>query len=321
MSNPESPAHTNEATVSDSELRTRLKPRLLKLVRRVHLYAGLFLLPWVFLYGITGAMFNHVGLLPTGEIHNVPTAAIAAGHLRDFPAPEELARQVVTALHHAKPAVDIKLSASPRAAFNNELGLETRIDGTKHIVRIDPADRSAWIMVPPTNHEQAAQSRLLDDVRNVRIDPNPYHIAQHAVPEITKAAGLGTPSPTKPVGWCKLNFLADIDGKPARVTYVLRDGHVDITHYTGEDGMLARQFFLRLHTSHGRSPDWSGRNIWSLFVDGMAFAMVMWGITGLLMWWQLKSIRLIGAIVLLFSVITAVAVYFGMVDFYATTKL
>ena len=40
----------------------RVTPRWNILVRRLHLYAGLFMLPWVFLYGITGAMFNHQGL-------------------------------------------------------------------------------------------------------------------------------------------------------------------------------------------------------------------------------------------------------------------
>ena len=33
--------------------------KLVKAVRRVHLYFGLFLVPWVMLYGFTALLFNH----------------------------------------------------------------------------------------------------------------------------------------------------------------------------------------------------------------------------------------------------------------------
>ena len=31
----------------------------MKIVRRTHLYAGLFLAPWVAMYGFSGLIFNH----------------------------------------------------------------------------------------------------------------------------------------------------------------------------------------------------------------------------------------------------------------------
>ena len=123
------------------------------------------------------------------------------------------------------------------------------------------------------------------------------------------------------MGWCKLNLLVTVDGQPARVTYVLRDGHVDVTRFTGEPGMSLRGFFLRLHTSHGRPPHWNGRMFWSMFVDAMAIAMVIWGLTGLVMWWQIKRTRIIGAAVIAVSMMCAAGMYMGMIHFYATTKL
>ena len=53
----------------------------------------------------------------------------------------------------------------------------------------------------------------------------------------------------------------------------------------------------------------------------MAIAMVTWGVTGLVMWWQLKRTRLIGAAVIAASLATAIWLYFGMFAFYATTQL
>ncbi len=309
------------ASPSGNKPPARLKARFLKLARRAHLYAGLFLLPWVFLYGVTGAMFNHQGLFPAIETREVPAAALADGALKDFPAPDELAGRVVAALRAAAPDAAVSLAADHRAAYNNELALETRVEGGKRVIRIDPVARSATIVTPPENDELAPQTRLLDDVRNLRLDPDPHALAQSAAPEIMAAAGQGSPAPTRPLGWCKLNFLAEVNGEPARVTYVLRDRHVDVTRFTGKDGMAARQFFLRLHTFHGRTPGWSARNAWSLFIDAMAIAMVLWGVTGLVMWWQLKSVRLVGGIVILASAIVAAVMCWQMALFHATTKM
>ncbi|MCK5942550.1 MAG: PepSY domain-containing protein, partial [Planctomycetes bacterium] len=52
----------------------------------------------------------------------------------------------------------------------------------------------------------------------------------------------------------------------------------------------------RLHVTHGYGrPDWP-RIVWAVFVDIMAFAMVMWSVTGVVMWWQKKSLRVPGGI-------------------------
>jgi hypothetical protein len=40
--------------------------------------------------------------------------------------------------------------------------------------------------------------------------------------------------------------------------------------------------------------------------------MVGWGMTGLLMWWQMKNVRWVGIIVLIASAATATAMAIGM---------
>jgi hypothetical protein len=47
-------------------------------------------------------------------------------------------------------------------------------------------------------------------------------------------------------------------------------------------------------------------------VDIMAAAMVVWGCSGLLMWWQMKSLRRWGVLTLIVSVVTAAGVATGM---------
>src|SRR5438034_4510773 len=44
--------------------RRPLGKRILQVIRRLHLYAGLFMIPWVALYAFTGLLFNHGLWLP-----------------------------------------------------------------------------------------------------------------------------------------------------------------------------------------------------------------------------------------------------------------
>lgn len=285
-------------------------------IRRLHLYAGLFLLPWVFLYGITGAMFNHPEIFPQATIRHVPATQISA--LRDFPSADQLASLVVEQLKKAAPKSQIELASEPVAQFNNEIILEARSADQKYAVHIHPVAGSAKVAELPRDE---SQERLLSNIRNIQIESNPYGVAGAAVPEIMRAAGIEQETSVHPLGWCKLNFFASVDDQLARVTYVLRDGHVDVSKFDGNDEMNPRHFMLRLHTSHGQPPHWNARMFWSLILDSMALAMVTWGVTGLVMWWQLKRTRFIGSLVILLSLATATWLYFGMSAFYASTKL
>ena len=44
----------------------------------------------------------------------------------------------------------------------------------------------------------------------------------------------------------------------------------------------------------------------------MALVMVFWGLSGVLMWWQIKATRRVGAVVLLVSLLAAAAAGVGM---------
>lgn len=312
------------ATVTSNRRPRQGWGRVMQVIRRVHLYAGLFLLPWVLLYGITGAMYNHQGLFPDVTYQPVKTEILASSDMEAFPAPETLAGMVVDSLQQSLDAgVDgpssITLAEEPVAEFTNPMMFDVHASGQRYVVQIDPMSHESWIATHPQNEELLQP--LLGDLHNISVSPDPHDAARRSAAMILDDAGISASGEPQPVGWTKLNFLADVDGQPARVTYVLKDGHVDVTRHEGQDGMSARQFFMRLHTSHGRSPHWNGRSLWSIVIDVMAIAMVTWGLSGLVMWWQIKRTRWIGGAVILLSVTAATFLYLGMIDFYATTKL
>ena len=72
------------------------------------------------------------------------------------------------------------------------------------------------------------------------------------------------------------------------------DGEMDIKKGSGSASL--RHKLMRLHVMHG-SPGYIGtRWFWARIVDVMGFAMILWGITGMIMWWTLRATRLQGAI-------------------------
>jgi hypothetical protein len=83
--------------------------RFLKIVRRSHLYAGLFMTPWVFLYGITAFLFNHPSIL--SDQTAVPLKGQAAAAVFDAMVPNAA-----------------KVAADTVAAINQRTGSQYRVD-------------------------------------------------------------------------------------------------------------------------------------------------------------------------------------------------
>ena len=73
-----------------------------------------------------------------------------------------------------------------------------------------------------------------------------------------------------------------------------------------------RRYLLRLHMAHGYPVQKNVRWYWAVCVDAMFATMVFWGFSGLLMWWQIKRTRLLGAIFLIISAVVATWLAIGM---------
>jgi uncharacterized iron-regulated membrane protein len=73
-----------------------------------------------------------------------------------------------------------------------------------------------------------------------------------------------------------------------------------------------RRFLLRLHTAHTYPSEYNARWFWAIIVDVMAFVMVFWGISGIVMWWQIKATRPAGSIAMAVSLVAAGALGVAM---------
>jgi len=100
----------------------------------------------------------------------------------------------------------------------------------------------------------------------------------------------------------ELTFTAEADDRRWSVRCNLTTGEV-VAREAGAGGSVIRStagFITRLHLTRGypSNGDVNVRWWWALIVDATAFLMLLWGVSGLVMWWQMKGQRKWGALTL-----------------------
>lgn len=104
----------------------------------------------------------------------------------------------------------------------------------------------------------------------------------------------------------ELICTAESGGRRDRIAYNLATKVATIRADEGPAGRLStRRFLTGLHLAFGYPSTFDARWYWAVFVDAMAAAMVLWGLSGLAMWWQMRSQRRWGLAALLVSIATA----------------
>ncbi|AWM39993.1 hypothetical protein C1280_25300 [Gemmata obscuriglobus] len=97
------------------------------MVRRTHLYVGLFLFPWAILYGVTGFLFNHPTVLADAPTAHFSRADVVGTPLEFAPTPQEQAtcrtgraerpaetRRTIQAGHRERPLRDPRVVRGER---------------------------------------------------------------------------------------------------------------------------------------------------------------------------------------------------------------
>src|SRR5690606_14818028 len=69
--------------------------RVNKIVRRIHLYLGLLMFPWLLLFGVSGMLFNHPNVGETIEATPLSSERLGMYGIGDPWQPEEIANLIV----------------------------------------------------------------------------------------------------------------------------------------------------------------------------------------------------------------------------------
>ena len=302
---PESPAAAASRTPK-SRSRVRFN-QIMRWVRRSHLYAGLFMTPWVFLYGISGMLFNHPDAFSDQQATYFDGGLGAEARVHA----DGLAGQVVQAFNRNAPtgeATPYKLIDPGRAEFNRDLIATAKAGGRSYNVRVDLHDGSGSARDVA---RKPSESAPFVTKGGVKLDPPPFEAVAKGLPAILSRAGLPVEEAAVRAA-PDLVFWMEGRGRSWRVTYNGQTGAVTGRPAEADASPTARRSMILMHVAHGFPSRINARWAWAIAVDVMAVSMVGWGISGLLMWWQMKNVRLVGLVILIASLIAATAVAIGM---------
>lgn len=278
--------------------REKLRPKLLKLVRRIHLYLGLLLVPWVVLFGITALSFNHPGMFRKLEGRMVPPPEFK--ELTGF-APwqaETIAQRVVDGMNENRTDGERFELETESSKFHGWALFVSPSPNGQNVVIVG-LDRGMGIVT----HRPAAPQSTKPPFMGQEVSVEGFRSADIAeqLQDLPQKLHLEAQAPFKPHPAVHpgLRFVVrDAQGKKWNVEQDLTTGKLD--GRPREEGHRAATIELleSMHTQHHFPPSLGPTTFWALFADLTAFTMLMWALTGLVMWWQMRKLRIVGGIVL-----------------------
>ena len=317
------------APAAQRTLATRpLRKRVFHVLRRGHLYCGLFLFPWAILYGVTAFLFNHPTAFSDQPTATFGKSAAAGTPLESLPTPGELAAALVAKLNETqKPPTPYTLAGEAKYLRDNAFAT-VKADGQTLSILIDLKNGGGTVRVAPTVERKepgkapfavgsragpvgrgsgvrgpgSRGSNMPSSSEGIKLDDPIHERIKASVPTLVERAGFPSGEVTV-TSVPDVVFPVEADGKTWTATYNPMTGALSGTSVVAkpENELSIRRFLTRLHTTHGYPNEVNDRWFWAVVVDGMAFTMCFWALTGLVMWWQIKATRKIGLLVMLCS--------------------
>lgn len=279
-------------------------------VRRAHLYSGLALLPWVVLYGATALLFNHGTWWSASRAGELDRTQLAQG-LRELPSAAEQADALVRGWGStgglrvlpgsARWIGGLQLSAAGRDASGDDVDVRLAIDpeGRGGSLRWSP--RREAQERPPWSEVAGGRVRreLDDDVR-----------ASLVAAASAAARGRGLELDAVEVRRLPELEFEVVDGDASWTCSVAGDGKLEVAR--GDAPTDWRRRLLRLHVQHGDPGHSGARRTWGLIVDVVGAAMLLWGASGVAMWWSLRPTRRLGGLLLASGVLALAGMAAGL---------
>ena len=284
-------------------------------MRRIHLYSGLFMFPWVVLYGFTALLFNHPGLLSDRPGRTLTRDDFVGTALEPLADPAADAEQAIAALNAkfdsgTPSAPRFRLVSSERAVYSRDVIVaRSRGAGQEHSVLLDLPSGTAFV----STSEQAEADQAPFATRGLKVSGALGERVKVGLPQALSRQGLAADDAGISIG-TELLFLVEAEGRVWRATYSPQTGAVSGRPFDTDrpSDLSARKFLTQLHLSHGFPSQAGIKSLWAVVVDCMFVCMIFWGISGLFMWWQIKSVRVVGAMVLTIGLILATLLAVGM---------
>lgn len=287
---------------ANSSARRRKSPNIHLIIRRIHLYSGLFLLPWVLIYGVSAFLFNHPRFFTNTTVQSLPQPK----GLEAFRDPNQLADQILLRIAAQKNIAPAQLIRQGEASYPYNAHIRTygetmngrfyfELDGKETVLEKRPGSQKpeaapldgAYPLPAGNLSDQAVTEAITPFLQD--LESTPYRKRVRWVPP--------------------LEFQFAYDNAIWKAEYDLQDGQLKAKRLEDIKGPGWRRTLLDLHKTHVYEGSMA-QIFWVIIVDIMAFAMVIWGLSGAYMWWKMKKTRHIGKVLLISAfTIAAVMVY------------
>ncbi len=305
-SNP-SPVVSKRPATKASSAASKRKSRMrhnatIKLTRRLHLYFGLILVPFVLLYGVTAILFNHQSWFSTSTTEAANEALFAEMSFQD---PESIAAAIISELNEQS-EIPIEPVEGDTPVFKGEMIVDLTADSERLRYRVNPNTMFATLQRTPTEQEEEVPDAIDQDsitpTENETIDG--LVAAMEGEHEDAKSRIRSMPD---------VQFRVLADGEDVTLTCDLQSGKIS-QRRTDEPRMdfNLRSFLLRLHKSRGYPSEAGTRTGWAIIVDVTGFLMIFWGLSGIIMWWQMKPLRNNGMLTMIMGIVLAGILGYGM---------
>ena len=311
-------------------------------IRRIHLFSGLFMLPWVLLYGFTALLFNHpkISMDPQTEIKNFTLI----DESRDaMPSPFNLAHLAVESaqekIKETEGTETIELAEPANAVFTRSVFGSTENDDATLTLIMDLNTGTGYLRKRYKTFEPEKEESPNPTIKAgfpVSITKDPVKKFTDSVTELVNETEFDI-SKLNVRSFPTIEFDAIVDGERQRMRYSRTTSRRPTSsanmnqseskteeqvkpEYRGNLSIVGsnprdlnwRNYLLRLHMAHGYPVQKNHRWFWAIAVDLMFASMVFWGLSGVVMWWQIRRTRRIGMILLIGSAIVATWLAIGM---------
>jgi hypothetical protein len=275
-------------------------PLVMKFVRRVHMYLGLLLFPWLLVFGVSGMLFNHPNV---GEDVQVRDLSREQLHSLTGLEPTEagtIAQGVISQLNAQGDGTGESYQLDPgfESRYSGFTVLTAPGEGVNHILIVDLEDGSAKLSTRSTAssapRETAPFAGASVPLPDHSLSTVEIQVAQ-LLPKLDVQAK--TPLRANPRSAPEVRFrMADSKQRLWNVTYNLGSGRVDGRLAEASPGLGFNELLTRLHKTHHYPLSVGATWFWALFADLTAGMLMVWAVTGLFMWWQMKPTRVIGVV-------------------------
>ena len=241
------------------------------LIRRVHLYSGIFMFPFVLLYGFSGWFFNHPGYFRDGDSTGFAAADVAAGALAELPSADEVAESVVEEMNLESFMVDgpeIVLTDFQTPRFTGFMSYTVNTDEATHTISINPNSGAGEVktvpVVPVDGEATKPEPNPLAVIRSAGLPTNPLDIGRDVIPKVLADLDLSSGEAFNGRRSPGVVFSVNANEVPCLVTYNLGSGAVSSIRQDARPEMSLKDQMRRMHLARMYSPQYDTRWVWAL---------------------------------------------------------